>query len=91
MWTRRSWQSSGWPDGQAGTRSWPFAPDGKLEKLCLAGMPNLLFEWDHEVDLGGKFFRPAGWDECFPTIDPTADSPVMGDLIGLTPILSPAG
>ena len=62
-----------------------FAPDGKLEKLCPAGLPNLLLEWDHEVDLGGKGFRPAGWDECFPTIDPTADSPVMGDLIGLAP------
>lgn len=64
-----------------------FAPDGKLEKLCLAGMPNLLNEWPHEVDLGDKFFRPAGWDECFPTIDATADSPVMGELVGLAPVL----
>ena len=64
-----------------------FAPDGKLERLCLAGSPNLLFEWEHEIDLGGKLFRPAGWDECFPTIDATADSPVMGDLIGLASAL----
>jgi L-alanine-DL-glutamate epimerase-like enolase superfamily enzyme len=47
-----------------------FAPDGKLERLCLAGSPNLLHEWAWDVDLGGKTFRPAGWDECFPTIDP---------------------
>jgi hypothetical protein len=62
-----------------------FAPDGKLERLCLAGCPNLLHEWAWDVDLGGKSFRPAGWDECFPTIDPYADSPVMGELIGQPP------
>ena len=62
-----------------------FSPDGKLEKLRFDGYPNLLHEWDQEVDLGGKYFRPAGWDECFPTIDPYQTSPVMGDLIGLTP------
>lgn len=62
-----------------------FASDGKLEKLCLAGCPNLLNEWEHEIDLGGKLFQPAGWDECFPTIDPYKENPVMGDLIGLAP------
>ncbi|MBI4927671.1 MAG: hypothetical protein HY835_07890 [Anaerolineae bacterium] len=68
-------------------------PDGKLERLHLAGMPldasgrraNVLQEWDQELDLGGRFFRPAGWDECFPTIDPYPGSPVMGELIGLPP------
>ena len=34
-----------------------FAPDGKLEKLCLAGFPNLLNEWEQNIDLGGKSFR----------------------------------
>jgi hypothetical protein len=62
-----------------------FAADGKLEKLCMAGSPNLLNEWEQEIDLGGKSFRPAGWDECFPTIDPYQNSPVMGELIGLSP------
>ena len=62
-----------------------FRPDGKLEKVCLAGFPNLLHEWNLAVDLGGKFFRPAGWDECFPTIEPYQGSPVMGELIGLSP------
>lgn len=70
-----------------------FHPDGKLERLHLAGMPldasgrrvNVLQEWDQELDLGGRFFRPAGWDECFPTIDPYPGSPVMGELIGLPP------
>jgi hypothetical protein len=62
-----------------------FSVDGKLEKLCLAGYPNLLHEWDQEVELGSKYFRPAGWDECFPTIDAYQTSPVMGELIGLRP------
>ena len=31
-----------------------FAPDGKLERLCLAGSPNLLHEWAWDVDLGGR-------------------------------------
>ena len=62
-----------------------FSPDGKLEKLCFAEYPNLLHEWDQEIDLGGKYFRPAGWDECFPTIDAYGTCPVMGDLIGLAP------
>lgn len=62
-----------------------LAPDGKLEYLSLAGTRNLLHEWDHTVDLSGKLFRPAGWDECFPTIDPYGDSAVMGDLIGWLP------
>ena len=64
-----------------------FAPDGKLEMLRLAGVPNLLVEWDREIDLGGKSFRPAGWDECFPTIDPIPESPVMGELVGIPPIV----
>ena len=62
-----------------------FSPEGKLEKLCLSGYPNVLHEWDQGIDLGGKYFRPAGWDECFPTIDAYGTSAVMGDLIGMTP------
>jgi hypothetical protein len=62
-----------------------IASDGKLEMLQLAGQRNLLFEWDQEVALGGRMYRPAGWDECFPTIEPTALSPVMGDLVGRAP------
>jgi hypothetical protein len=27
-----------------------FAPDGKLEKLCLAGFPNLLNEWKQDKE-----------------------------------------
>lgn len=64
-----------------------FHPDGKLEALHLAGYPNLLHEYPHAFDLGGKLFRPAGWDECFPTIDPIPGSDVMGDLVGLHPQL----
>ena len=66
-------------------KSLEFAPSGKLEKLCLAGFPNLLHEWDQEVDMGNKLFCPSGWDECFPTIERYNTSPVMGELIGWSP------
>ncbi|QPC84168.1 hypothetical protein G4Y79_07290 [Phototrophicus methaneseepsis] len=62
-----------------------FSPSGKLERLSLASYPNLLHTWDQDVDLNGKRFCPAGWDECFPTIDPYKASPVMGELIGWPP------
>jgi hypothetical protein len=62
-----------------------FGSDGKLEMLRLARQHNLLFEWDQEIELEGRMYRPAGWDECFPTIDPTPLSPVMGDLVGRAP------
>ena len=34
-----------------------FAPDGKLEKLCLAGFLNLLNESERDIDLRGNSFR----------------------------------
>ena len=64
-----------------------FDATGKLEKLCWPGFPNLLHECQQEVDLGGRRFRPAGWDECFPTIEPYGGSPVMGELVGVAPSL----
>ena len=63
-----------------------FAPGGKLASLVYAGRDELLSRADYSFDLGaGRFFQPSGWDECFPTIDAFASSPVMGDLVGLAP------
>jgi hypothetical protein len=65
-----------------------FAASGKLERICLAGVPNLLHEWPWDVLLDGVTFRPAGWDECFPTIEPYGEYPVMGALVGQAPALT---
>ena len=62
-----------------------FAVNGKLEKLAFAARPNLLHSGGRAFDLGGKYFQPTGWDECFPTIEPYRDCPVMGDLVGRAP------
>ncbi len=62
-----------------------FAVDGKLEQIRLGSLPNLLHEWQWQVNLGERWFRPAGWDECYPTIDAHAEHPVMGDLVGQAP------
>jgi len=35
----------------------------------------------------GRRYVVGGWDECFPTIEPHGISPVMGDLISLSPAL----
>jgi hypothetical protein len=62
-----------------------LAEDGKLAAL-LAGPHEILNFTEYEFDLGdGRAFRPMGWDECFPTIEPFGESPVMGDLIGNAP------
>jgi hypothetical protein len=68
-----------------------FAAGGKLERICLAGAPNLLHEWPWDVQLDGTAFRPAGWDECFPTIEAYGDCPVMGELVAQAPALTWAG
>lgn len=65
-----------------------FEAGGKLEKLSCAGGPNWLNAYEWAIDLGGKTFRPAGWDECFPTIDPYGQSPVMGELVCESPEMS---
>jgi hypothetical protein len=64
-----------------------FGPGGKLERIGLGGVANLLHECEWDIDLGGKVFRPAGWDECFPTIEPYGNYPVMGELVMHAPAL----
>lgn len=62
-----------------------LAEDGKLQAL-MAGAHEILNFTEYEHDFGGgRIFRPMGWDECFPTIEPFGDSPVMGDLIRRAP------
>ena len=62
-------------------------PSGKLAQLKAAGCEPLLGGGSYPVDLGpDRVFESRGWDECFPTIEPCAGNPVMGDLIGLPPL-----
>lgn len=72
-----------------GDYSLRFTPDGKLEQLSWCGARGLLYEGQERFELApGRLFRVAGWDECFPTIDPHGHSPVMGELVGVAPQLS---
>jgi hypothetical protein len=74
---------------QIGHFSLRFAVDGKLEQLSWRNAPGLLYDADERFELApGRLFRVAGWDECFPTIDPYGQSPVMGELVGTAPRLS---
>jgi hypothetical protein len=60
--------------------------DGKVESLVLEGRGELLAQTDYRFDLGdGRAFVPAGWDECFPTIEAAEESGAMGDLVGCAP------
>ena len=68
-----------------------FEPGGKLYRLETPGGHQVLHRSDYKFNCGGgRVFVPGGWDECFPTIDPWRTSPVMGELIGWTPVLSVA-
>jgi hypothetical protein len=63
-----------------------FEPIGKMRQLLLRDGTNLLFETDYVREMGeGMYFNPAGWDECFPSIEPFQDAPTMGDLIWQAP------
>ncbi|GEM_PF-1845737 len=74
---------------QIGHFSLRFALDGKLEQLSWHNLPGFLYEADERFELApGTSFRVAGWDECFPTIDPYRQSPVMGELVGTAPQFS---
>jgi len=58
---------------------------GKLAQLTVRDMP-LLYEGDYLMAPGGgRGFAVRGWDECFPTIEPVAGFPMMGDLWSLKP------
>jgi hypothetical protein len=66
-----------------------FEPGGKCRQVQFDGHEPLLHEGGYELDMGGgRTFRVAGWDECFPTIQPFGGSPIMGDLIAAPPRLS---
>lgn len=65
-----------------------FAPSGKLERMGLGGVPNVLHECGWHVDLHGTTFRPGGWDECFPTIEPFGNYPTMGELVAHAPTMT---
>jgi hypothetical protein len=65
--------------GQFGLR---FELGGRLRQLRLPDGTRILHECDYVLDTGqGRSFNPSGWDECFPTIEPTGESPAMGDLV----------
>ncbi len=71
---------------ELGVFSFSFQPNGKLESLTVAAGFNLLYQSTRPVEMApGRFYTPAGWDECFPTIEPYGDVPFMGDLVGLPP------
>lgn len=74
-----------------GIFSFSFQDNGKLERLSILPDINLLYESTRPVEMApGRFYTPAGWDECFPTIEPSGDFPVMGDLVGLPPEIETA-
>ena len=61
-------------------------PSGKVRQIVLPDGTTLLHECDYGLDTGqGRVFRPCGWDECFPSIEPTGDIPTMGDLLWQAP------
>lgn len=63
-----------------------FEASGKLAQLSVTGLTPFLHDGTRGVDLGaGRVFELGGWDECFPTIEPYGDSPVMGDLVWAQP------
>jgi hypothetical protein len=65
-----------------------FETTGKLRTLRLPNGDFPLHESEYRFDLrDGRTFVPCGWDECFPTIEPYRSSPVMGELIGVSPML----
>ena len=66
-----------------------FESTGKLAELVLPGGASILHTaGPHSFPAGnGREYVVGGWDECFPTIEPHGNSPVMGDLISLTPTL----
>lgn len=63
-----------------------FEPSGKLAGLSLDGVSPFLADNSYRHDFGdGRWFEPRGWDECFPTIESYGASPVLGDLVWMTP------
>jgi hypothetical protein len=55
----------------------------KLAQVRRRGGEGLLYEGDYQLPLGGgRSFVVAGWDECFPSIEPFGPCPTMGELIG---------
>jgi hypothetical protein len=68
-----------------------FAPSGKLRTLVLPSGAAPLHREDRDFDVGGgRLFRPEGWDECFPTIEPWNGSPAMGELVWAEPVVREA-
>jgi len=68
-----------------------FARSGKLTALVLPGGAAVLHQAEGAFDLGGgRLFRPGGWDECFPTIEPWNGSPAMGELVWAEPAIRAA-
>ena len=68
-----------------------FDPSGKLAQLTTDQSGPLLDGTAYRMDVGpSRHFEPRGWDECFPTIEPFEDSPVMGDLVAAAPAWSTA-
>jgi hypothetical protein len=63
-----------------------FEASGKLASLSAEGAAPFLADSTHREHLGnGRWFEPRGWDECFPTIEPHGDSPILGDLVWMPP------
>lgn len=61
---------------------------GKLRQVWFRDHEPLLVESEHQLDLGGgQSFRVAGWDECFPSIEPSGDTGSMGDLVRSAPVI----
>lgn len=59
-----------------------FDASGRLRQLSLPGGGLLLHETELIFEVApGRRYCPSGWDECFPTIEPSAESPVMGALV----------
>lgn len=66
-----------------------FELSGKLGALSFGQMAPFLADSFRREDLGNGYgFETRGWDECFPTIEPCGDSPVLGDLLWSPPVLT---
>src|ERR1041384_3883882 len=93
-WMKRWWRNfvSSNPTCQLGSFRLEFEPGGKLAQIMLDGGVELLHRASYEFDLkDGRMFRVGGWDECFPSIEPFEETPVMGELIGTAPTIVAGG
>ena len=59
-----------------------FSESGKLRSLSICDCDSVLYDCEEICSFeNGYNYVPAGWDECFPTIDPYGSWPAMGSIV----------